>query len=78
MSTGLPCVGFSECSGVNELIVDKNTGFLVDDTDGFAMALKDLMQDNELRNRVGTAAKASVIDYSGDVIWRQWQQLIKK
>jgi len=78
MSSGLPCVGFSECSGVNELIVDKKTGFLVDDVDDFAVVLGGLMQDHRLRYQVGQAAKVSVLEYSEDVIWGQWEKLIEK
>lgn len=77
MSIGLPCVGFAECSGVNELIVDGSTGFLTNGVDGFSMILKELMGDVELRYRIGQAAKASVSEYSQDVILEQWQTLIK-
>lgn len=78
MSIGLPCVGFSECSGVNELIVDKKTGFLVDNVDTFAKVLRDLMEDHNLRTQIGQAAKNSVIEYSESVIWGRWEELMNE
>lgn len=76
MSIGLPSVGFAECSGVNELIVDRSTGFLANDVNDFSLILKELMQDIDLRRRVGQAAKVSIAEYSKDVILKQWQNII--
>lgn len=58
MGAGLPCVSFDCISGPSELITDGINGFLVavGDEDTFAKKLKLLMNDGELRNRLGSSA----------------------
>ncbi len=76
MSIGLPCVGFSECSGVNELMEHQKTGFLADNVDEFAHTLSRLMESETLRREIGQAAQRSVARYSKDAIWDQWLRLM--
>lgn len=79
MSAGLPCVGFKTCSAVNELIVDNETGILCDDgVMGFAEGLKKLMQDQEKRIILGTAAKEEMKKFAAEKIWDEWDRLINE
>ena len=79
MSAGLPCVGFKTCSAVNELIVDDETGILCDDgVMGFAEGLKKLMQDQEKRIILGTAAKEEMKKFAAEKIWDEWEFLINE
>lgn len=77
MSAGLPAVGYKSCPAVNEIIRDGETGFLVDDgTEPLADALARLMEDENLRRRLGAAAKEDMKQYAAENIWNQWENLM--
>ena len=77
MSVGLPCVGLKTTSAVNELIVDGINGFLTDSTpEDFAAKLKILMDDQNLRAKMGKAGHEMMKQYAPSKIWGQWESLI--
>lgn len=78
MSVGIPCVSF-KCSGPLEIIGDGQDGFLVDedDNDGFAEKINQLIEDEELRFRMGKNAKKNVSKYSLTAIGEKWEEIIK-
>ncbi|WP_337807469.1 glycosyltransferase [Phascolarctobacterium succinatutens] len=79
MSAGLPAVGCKSCPAVNELIKDGENGFLCEDgVDAFAQALEKLMIDEELREKMGKAAKEDMKQYAPDKIWDMWEKLIEQ
>lgn len=79
MSVGLPAIGYKSCPAVNELIVDGKTGILcADGVSPLAQALAQLMQNKELRIKMGVAAKADMAEYSPEKIWDKWEDLLKK
>ena len=79
MSAGLPAVGCKSCPAVNELIKDGENGFLCEDgVDAFAQALEKLISDEELRNKMGKAAKEDMKQYDSGKIWDMWEKLIKQ
>ena len=79
MSAGLPAVGCKSCPAVNELIKDGENGFLCENgVDAFAQALEKLMSDEELREKMGKAAKEDMKQYAPDKIWDMWEKLIEK
>ena len=79
MSAGLPAVGCKSCPSVNELIKDGENGFLCEDgVDAFAQALEKLMIDEELREKMGKAAKEDMKQYAPDKIWDMWEKLIEQ
>ena len=79
MSMGLPAIGYKNCPAVNELIADGENGFLCDDgVEPLADALRMLMENRELRIRMGQNARDSMKKYSADNIWNQWMQLINE
>lgn len=78
MSMGLPAVGYKNCSAVNELIVDGQNGFLCDNgVDDLAAKLKILMNDQQLRIKLGQKARKSMAAYAPEKIWDQWEALLK-
>ncbi len=78
MSAGLPVVAYRSCPAVNELVRDGETGLLVDDgVDALAEGLKKLMEDQELRERMGRAAHEAMKEFAPDKIWNQWEKLMK-
>lgn len=78
MSAGLPCVGFSSCTGVNEQIQDNVNGFLADDVQAFSSALDKLMSDDDLCNKMGKEAQKLAGQFSMDAIINRWTQLINR
>lgn len=81
MAHGLPCVGFAGCSGVNDLIVDGQTGFLAkggfDDAQALAGALEKLMSDPALRGEMGRISAESMKAFTPKVVFDQWEDLFK-
>lgn len=79
MSAGLPAIGYKNCVGTNELIINGKTGILCDDgVDSLALALDELMSDAELRKKMGKAAKEEMKQYAPDKIWNMWEELMNK
>lgn len=77
MAHGLPAVGFADCAGVNELIVEGETGSLapgMDDPAALARTLARLMADGQLRDRMGEAAVRSVERYEHAAIMSAWEE----
>lgn len=77
MSMGLPAIGYKNCSAVNELIQDGVNGFLCDDgVDALADKLKILMENQNLRVKLGINARQSMKRYAPKNIWNQWEKLL--
>ena len=77
MAVGLPCVGLKKTSSVNELIVDGVNGFLTDNTpEDFAAKLKILMDDQNLRVKMGRAGHEMMKQYAPEKVWDQWDNLM--
>jgi len=77
MSMGLPPLGCKSCAAVNELIQDGVNGLLAEDgVDSLAQSMKTLMENQELRVRLGKAARESMRKYEASVIWAAWEELL--
>jgi len=76
MASGLPSLGFIDCSGVNQLIKDEVTGFLCRDENEMLQRLEELMNSETLRLEMGINARTSMESYSEDKIAQQWRDLI--
>lgn len=78
MSVGLPAVGFKNCPAVNELIKDGKTGILCEDgVVAFTQALKQLMENKDLRVQMGKVAKLDMQQYAPTKIWEKWEKVLK-
>ncbi len=77
MAMGLPSLGFTETPSVNELIIDGHNGFLASDLDDFTAKLKLLMQDQELRIKLGRNAVEDMKAYKPEIVIDMWDKLIK-
>lgn len=77
LSSGLAMVGFRFCSGVNELIIDGENGFLCDNTDAFAQAINRLIEDSALREKMGRNAHESMLPYAPERIDEKWTSLVR-
>ncbi len=78
MAYGLPHVGFKHAPSVNEVIIDGVNGFLADDVDDFALKLKTLMKDKDLRLKMGANARENMKNYAPNVIIDKWEKLINE
>lgn len=79
MEAGLPTVGYQSAPSVNELIHHNQNGLLCEDgVDSLSQALATLMADKELRARLGAQARMDMQQYAPDIIWNQWEDLLKQ
>jgi glycosyltransferase involved in cell wall biosynthesis len=78
MSKGMPVVSFDCPTGPGEVIDDHANGMLVEpgDTAAFAAALRELIEDEALRRRLGAAAAVTAGAYRMDVVGPRWETLI--
>ena len=78
MSMGLPAIGYKHCSAVNELIEDGKNGYLCEDgIEDLANKLALLMKQQDMRVQMGAAARESMKQYATELIWNQWEELLK-
>ena len=78
MSVGLPVVSYNCVAGPSDLVEDGKTGFLVEtfDDDTFKKRLSELLDDEELRMRMGKQAKQKIKEFSPDEIIRRFHEFI--
>ncbi|MEU6551089.1 stealth conserved region 3 domain-containing protein [Streptomyces sp. NPDC046915] len=76
-AAGVPVVSYDAPNGPREVVIDGRTGLLVPsgDTDALASALISLIEDSELRHRMGAAALASANRFSPAVVTSHWERL---
>jgi glycosyltransferase involved in cell wall biosynthesis len=78
---GLPAVGFADCAGTNELIVDRHNGLLVqpgeDRVAALAAGLRMLFEDKQLGASWGANGPASVAKFSLETIASLWEDLLR-
>ena len=80
MSAGLPLVSFDCPRGPGEIVEDGQNGFLVRDGDiaGFTSALSRLVEDVELRRRLGERAHRNADRYSAQAVVSDWLELFDR
>ena len=79
MSMGIPCIGLNSCDGVNEIIKHKVNGLLSNNTiKDFTTQLRILLDNAYLRKEYGLQAKNDMHQYTEDIIWGKWKELINK
>lgn len=80
MACGVPCVSFDCPSGPRDIITNDIDGFLVKnhDVEGFTKKIMYLMQDKQLRKKMGQKAKENVSKYAPTRIVKQWDSLFKE
>jgi glycosyltransferase involved in cell wall biosynthesis len=78
MSAGLPVIAFDCVSGPSEMIEDNHNGYLIPlyDYPHFQSKLSELMDDENLRNRLGANAKVSIKKFSIDKICEAFYRFI--
>ena len=76
MSKGLACVGFDCPTGPSEIIADHANGLLVppEDVEALARSIVELIEDAELRRRLGDAAATTALEYTMESIGPHWDR----
>lgn len=79
MSCGLPCVSFDCPYGPRNVITDGEDGFLVEYLNSHALAdnICKLIENEELRKRMGRQGRHNVLRFSRETIMPQWEKLFK-
>lgn len=79
MSCGVPVVAFSCHCGPRDIITDGKDGLLIPEGDiaGLADGMKRLIEDEELRRKMGREARRRAADYQLDAIGKQWRELFE-
>ena len=77
MACGLPLVSFACKCGPRDIISDGEDGFLIkeNDLDDFANKLSLLIEDSELRRKMGIAASQNVLRFTEDIVMSKWMSL---
>lgn len=81
MVVGLPCVTFDCPSGPREMSMDGQVALLVplNDEQALGHALERLMSDPDLRQALGSSARASIIErFSLEQVLAQWDSLFEE
>ena len=75
---GLPAVGYADCPGVNQLIIDGQNGFLADEmtAESLAQSLSRLMADQHMRIQFGASAFENSKKYRPHNIFKKWEHCI--
>lgn len=79
MACGIPCVAFNCPCGPQDIIKDGEDGFLVENgnINQFVEKLSMLIDDEQLRKKMGDRARHNVRRYDINIIARQWDELFK-
>ena len=77
MACGVPCVSFDSPFGPRNIIKDGEDGILVDYLNSQALAenICKVIEDEQLRKRLGEKAKQNIQRFSQDAIMKQWTDL---
>lgn len=80
LSHGVPCIAYDSAEGASEIIQDGVNGFLIKDRneDVMIQKIEELIQNVDLRLKMGKEAQNSVRKYSKEVVSRNWISLIEE
>jgi glycosyltransferase involved in cell wall biosynthesis len=81
MACGLPVIGFADCEGTNEIVLDDRNGLLVepgaDRVGALAAAMQQLIENESERVRLGRAAPASIHQFRPEPVIDAWERMIQ-
>lgn len=80
MTCGLPVIGFADCEGTNEIIIDGENGLLIDPGSdrvaALAAAMERLIEDETTRIRLARNAPRTVERFAPDLVLDQWESVL--
>ena len=79
MSHGIPCISFTSAQGANEIIINNENGYLVKDRnkDEYIKRISTLIDDYELRKKMGKNARDSIKKYEPNEIEKLWFSILE-
>ncbi|MEU8299092.1 glycosyltransferase family 4 protein [Micromonospora sp. NPDC048909] len=77
-AVGTPTVAFRGAGGVEEALVDGETGLLADDVDDFTAKVRLLLTDEAYRSAMGTAARAHAARFTWPVSGEKFVALVTR
>ena len=78
MSMGLPVIACRSCTAARALVQHDVNGLLCEDSvEDLAKTIEFLINHPDVRQRLGENAQISMKRYAPDVIWDQWDQLLR-
>lgn len=79
MECGLPIVAYDCPTGPNEVIEDGKNGYLIKPNDirSFAIKIKELIENENLRKSMGKYSKEKAQDFSNEKIKQKWELVLK-
>lgn len=80
LSVGLPIVSYDCPTGPRHIVTDKEDGFLVEynNREKFVQALNTLIQNTELRKKMGSSAKQNVKRFEEEKVFEKWLDLFNQ
>lgn len=77
-ASGLPCVAFSQCQGMEDLVRDGETGLLAPEMTAHCMAEKFeiLLADDGLREKLGNNARNGIKMFSDKIVHDAWEDML--
>ena len=79
MAFGIPCVGFRECPGINEIVAHNQNGLLAEGLENPEKLAKQMMvlaKNHSLRASLGAKARSSVQKFHVSAVIEKWEGLI--
>lgn len=81
LSFELPSIGFKDCPGTNEVILNKVNGLLIDSHNriqSMKEALESLMSSEEYRHQLGRRGPESIVQYRPESIAVIWEKILSQ
>ena len=80
MAHGIPCLAFTSAEGANDLIKNNENGYLIDNRnfDEMVNKMKELASNKDKRLELGKNARNFSLNYSSDVVKKEWLSLLKR
>lgn len=79
MSYGIPCIAYEVASGVNDIIDNNKTGYIIKNRneEEYIEKVEKVINDSKLRNELGIGAKNKTNEFSKEKIVNIWKKILK-
>ena len=78
LALGLPGIGYDFALAINRILVNDKSGYLVKDIPDMTEKLRLLMQNHDLRQKMGEFARRDMQKYAPETVIAAWVKLIRQ